>query len=238
MKAMVLAAGVGSRLRPITDRIPKALIEVGGRPMLEIVLRRLAAAGVDTAVVNLFHRSEQVEEFLRSRDFGLRVELSREETLLDTGGGLKNAARFLDDGEPFFIHNADIYSEIDLRAMARAHRESGALATLGARKRQGSRYFLFTPEGRLCGWESPAQKKVAWAGAPQAGAERLGFDCIHVASPALLEKMTETGVFSIKDVYLRLASAGEDIRAFRTDEWYWTDVGRPETLEALRARLG
>jgi len=238
VKAMVLAAGVGSRLRPLTDQTPKALLEVGGKPMLEHVLRRLAGAGVDAAVVNLHHLPEQVEAFLKSRDFGLRVELSREETLLDTGGGLKHAARFFDDGEPFFIHNADIYSEVDLRALYRAHRASGALATLGARKRQGSRYFLFTPEGRLCGWEHPGQGRVEWAGPARPDAERLGFDCIHVASPALLEKMTETGVFSIKDVYLRLAAAGEDLRAFRADEWFWIDVGSPEKLERLRARLG
>ena len=115
MKAMILAAGVGSRLRPLTDRVPKALVEVGGVPMIERVIGRLASAGVTDLVVNLFHLGDRVVEFLASRgDFGLRIQFTREAELLDTGGGLKNAAWFFDDGRPFFLHNVDVVSEIDL----------------------------------------------------------------------------------------------------------------------------
>ncbi|MDD5629513.1 MAG: nucleotidyltransferase family protein [Elusimicrobia bacterium] len=225
---MVLAAGEGRRLRPLTERIPKALVEVGGRPMLELVIRRLAAAGADGVIVNTFHLAEQVESFLRTRDLGVPVAVSRETELLDTGGGLQKAAAFFRDGQPFFLHNADVYSEIDLARMYRAHQESGALATLAVSDRPSRRHLFFDESGRLCGREG--------AGTPPARACPLAFNGIHVISPELLARMSETGVFPIMTTYLRLAGEGAAIRLFRTDGAYYNDIGDAAKLAEVRRR--
>src|SRR5512137_142430 len=165
MKAMILAAGVGSRLRPLTDETPKALIDVGGAPMIEHVIRRLKSGGVTEVVVNLFHLGDQIVDFLASRgNFGLRIQFTREVELLDTGGGLKNAAWFFDDGLPFFLHNVDVLSEIDLGALHRFHQENDALVTLAVQSRPSSRLLLFEQDGRLCGRET--RQGVEWAKAP------------------------------------------------------------------------
>jgi NDP-sugar pyrophosphorylase family protein len=172
---MVLAAGLGTRLRPLTDDRPKALVEVGGRTMLELTLAKLKRAGVREAIVNTHHYAEMIEEYLRANDgFGMRIEVSREDTLLATGGGLKKAAWFFLEGhaegggqdEPFLVHNVDVLSTIDLSAMVRAHRESKALATLAVMERETSRYLLFDGEGRLAGRRGVGG--VAW------GSDRAG----------------------------------------------------------------
>lgn len=234
MKAMVLAAGVGSRLKPLTDATPKALVEVGGVTMLERVLRRLIAAGVDEAVLNLHHLPGPIEAYLKGKEnFGIRIHLSREEeTLLDTGGGLKQAARFLRGPEPFLVHNVDVLSDLDLGALLAAHRASGALATLAVRERDTSRKLLFDRAGLLVGREEKGLRH--WAGRPVTEPAAFGFDGVHAVSPALFERMSEDGVFSINDVYLRLAGEGAQIRAFRADGWRWLDVGSPEKLERAR----
>ena len=235
MKAMILAAGVGSRLRPLTDEIPKALLDVGGAPMIERVIRRLKAAGVTEVVVNLFHLGDRIVEFLASQgDFGLRIEFTREAELLDTGGGLKNAAWFFDDGRPFFLHNVDVLSDIDLEGLLRFHQQVGALATLAVQSRPSTRQLLFDRDGRLCGRESP--EGVEWAKGPRNDVERLAFTGIHVIDPAIFPRMTETGVFPITRTYLRLAGEGERIAAYRADGRYWQDIGSPEKLEAARKR--
>jgi len=235
MKAMILAAGVGSRLRPLTDSTPKALLDVGGVPMVERVIRRLTVAGVTELVVNLFHLGDRIVEFLASKgNFGLRIEFTREVELLDTGGGLKNAAWFFDDGRPFFLHNVDVLSDIDLDGLLRLHRQVGALATLAVQSRPGSRQLLFDPSGRLCGRES--SEGVEWATGPVNDVERLAFTGIHVIDPRILPKMTETGAFPITRTYLRLAGDGGRIVAHRADGRYWQDIGSPDKLEAARKR--
>jgi NDP-sugar pyrophosphorylase family protein len=235
MKAMILAAGVGRRLRPLTDATPKALLDVGGVPMIERVIRRLAVAGVTEIVVNLFHLGDRIVEFLASKgNFGLRIEFTREVQLLDTGGGLKNAAWFFEDGRPFFLHNVDVLSDVDLAGLLRLHRQVGALATLAVQSRPGSRQLLFDRSGRLCGRESP--EGVEWAAGPVNDVERLAFTGIHVIDPGIFPKMTETGVFPITRTYLRLAGDGERIVAHRADGRYWQDIGSPEKLEAARKR--
>lgn len=238
MKAMVLAAGVGSRLRPLTDRLPKALVEVAGTPLLEIVLRRLEAAGVREVIVNTFHHRALLEDYLRARaPQGLRIEIAPEEVLLDTGGGLRNAAWFFDDGQPFFLHNADVVSGVDLRGLARAQRESGALAVLSVRAREASRRFLFDARGQLCGWERTGTGERDWAAAPVPGSTALGFDGIQVIAPAIFDKLTETGAFSLTRAYLRLAGAGERILACRADDTYWADIGSAAKLAAVEQHV-
>jgi len=235
MKAMVLAAGLGTRLRPITDSRPKALVEVSGRTLLEIALVRLRDFGVTEVIVNVHHFADMVVDFLKSKNnFGMRIEISREEVLLDTGGGLKKAAWFfLDDpkrlDEAFILHNVDVLSAIDLRRMVYAHVEKQALATLAVKARETSRYLLFDEKDRLCGRQSKPDMKSELV-RPAEKTHALAFSGIHVISPRLLPMIREDGVFSIINTYLDLAARGEKILAFHADPYYWRDLGRPEHL--------
>jgi mannose-1-phosphate guanylyltransferase len=235
MKAMVLAAGLGTRLRPLTDNRPKALVEVAGRTLLEITLVRLRAFDVREVIVNVHHFADQVIEYLKANhNFGMRIEISREEILLDTGGGLKKAAWFfLEDyasrDESFILHNVDVISTIDLLKMVEAHEASGALATLAVQKRESSRQLLFDEHLQLCGRRAGRDREPEIA-RPAPVLEPLAFSGIHVISPRLLPMLTEDGVFSIIAPYLRLAGKGEQILGFRADEYYWRDLGRAEDL--------
>lgn len=234
VKALILAAGAGSRLRPLTDRVPKALVPVAGVPMLERVLIRLQAAGASSFVVNTHHGADAVAAFCAelARRRGAPIAVSREDVLLDTGGAVRRAAPLLRGERPFFVHNVDVLTDLDLRALHAAHAASRALATLSVRERDGARAYLFGPDGRLVGHDDRASGRATWARGPVAGAARLCFDGVHVISPSFLDRLAEDGVFSITGAYLRLAAAGADIRAFRADRWAWHDVGTPEKLAA------
>jgi mannose-1-phosphate guanylyltransferase len=232
MKAMVLAAGLGTRLWPLTDRRPKALVEVGGRTLLEITLTRLRSFGIREVVVNVHHFAETIVEFLKVKNnFGMRIGISREEVLLDTGGGLKKAGWFfLEQQEPFLLHNVDVISTIDFDRTMKAHKESGALATLAVQQRETSRYLLFDEKGELCGRRIVRDKKDEIVRKVE-GVNALAFTGIHVISPRMLTMMKQDGVFSIIDSYLRLAGDGEKILGFRADEYYWRDLGKLEQVE-------
>lgn len=231
MRAMVLAAGLGTRLRPLTDDRPKALVEVAGRTPLEITLARLRDCGVKEVIINVHHFADKVADYLKAHEnFGLKIEVSREDILLDTGGGLKKAAWFfLQDPSPFILHNVDVVSTIDLQCMVRYHIENHALATLAVQHRESSRQLLFDEHLQLCGRRMRREQKTEWA-RPSQVAEELAFCGIQVISPALLTMMSEEGVFSIIKTYLRLAGQGEKMLAFRADEYYWRDLGTPESL--------
>jgi NDP-sugar pyrophosphorylase family protein len=228
---MVLAAGLGTRLRPLTDDRPKALVTVAGRTLLEIALGRLRSFGVREAIVNAHHHAEMIVEYLKAHDnFGMRIEVSREDLLLDTGGGLKQAAHFfLETPEPFILHNVDVLSTIDFERMVRFHRKHEALVTMAVQARETSRYLLFDAQGELCGRRAGLAGEPEWARPPQT-TQALAFSGIHVISPRIFAKMTEEGAFSIIPAYLRLASQGEKILAYRMDDCYWRDLGRPESL--------
>jgi mannose-1-phosphate guanylyltransferase len=275
MKAMILAAGLGTRLRPLTANRPKALVEISGRTLLEITLSRLRSFGIREVIINVHHFADMILDYLKAKkNFGMRIEVSREEVLLDTGGGLKKAAWFfLEDSargepdlldEPFVLHNVDVISTIDLRRMVQFHKENQALATLAVQDRETSRYLLFNDRLQLCGRRAsggpqvtatpkaavsdpefsrrrglqpprnaPQQKGALAPEVPNKQDQQflpLAFSGIHVICPHLLPMMTEQGVFSIIDAYLRLAAQGERILAFRADEYYWRDLGRPEDL--------
>ncbi|MFZ0318550.1 MAG: nucleotidyltransferase family protein [Candidatus Sulfotelmatobacter sp.] len=231
MKAMILAAGLGTRLRPLTNDRPKALVEVGGRTMLEITLARLRDFGVRQVIVNVHHFPDMVVDYLKkNNNFGMHIEVSREDELRDTGGGLKNASWFLSDaGESFILHNVDVLSAIDLERMMLLHNETQALATLAVQDRETSRYLLFDEGHQLCGRRGGQDQKEELV-KPATGIQAWAFSGIHVISSRLFALMTEQGVFSIIDVYLRLASQGEKIMAFRADQYYWRDLGRPENV--------
>jgi NDP-sugar pyrophosphorylase family protein len=235
MKAMILAAGLGTRLRPLTDDRPKALVEVAGRTLLEITLRRLRQFGVREVIVNVHHFADMVVEYLKKNgNFGMRIEISREEVLLDTGGGLKQAAWFFladssHEEEPFILHNVDVLSTIDLGRMVQFHRQNQALATLAVQERETSRYLLFDERGQLCGrrmGRDQPQETVRPSGETQA----MAFCGVHVVSPRLLAMMIQRGVFSIVTSYLRVAGEGGGIFAFRADQYYWRDLGRPDNV--------
>jgi NDP-sugar pyrophosphorylase family protein len=214
---MVLAAGLGTRLSPFTNDRPKALVEVRGRTLLQITLERLRMFGIRDVIVNVHHFAEMVIEYLKANDrFDMHVEISREDVLLDTGGGLKKAGWFFEGAGPFLVHNVDVISTIDLARLARFHADHGALATLAVQDRRTSRPLLFDDQLRLCG---------------RAEAGGLAFSGIHVVSPRLLGLLEEDGVFSIITSYLNLAKRGERILGFRADEYRWRDVGKPEDLQ-------
>ena len=235
MKAMVLAAGLGTRLRPLTDNRPKALVEVGGRTLLEITLTRLRAFGINEVIINVHHFADLVIDYLNSnKNFGMRIEISREDVLMDTGGGLRKAAWFfLEDSsrldEPFLLHNVDVISNIDLRRMLQFHKENHALATLAVQSRETSRPLLFDDHLQLCGRRAGRDHEPEIV-RPSAHLDPLAFSGIHVISPRLLSLLTEEGVFPIIPSYLRLAAQGEKILAFRADQYYWRDLGRPAAL--------
>lgn len=234
MKAMILAAGLGTRLRPLTNNRPKALVEISGRTLLEIALARLRAFGIEEVIVNVHHFGELVIEYLRAnKNFGMRLEISREETLLDTGGGLKKAGWFFQDSsdaqEPFLLHNVDVISTIDLQRMIDFHTQKRCLATLAVQERKTSRYLLFDDSSRLCGRRSRDAMTAELVCAAKHVRE-LAFCGIHVISPRFFQTMSEEGVFSIINVYMRLAAQGEAIVAFPADGYYWRDLGKPEHI--------
>jgi NDP-sugar pyrophosphorylase family protein len=242
---MILAAGLGTRLRPLTDDRPKALVTVAGRTLLEIALLRLRSFGVNEAIVNAHHYAEMIVEYLKANgNFGMRIEVSREEELLDTGGGLKKAAYFFSGSsrEPFIVHNVDVLSAIDLGRMMRFHTEHSALATLAVQERVSSRHLLFDEQGRLCGrraGRAPESEEVQIELVrPAAQVQALAFCGIHVVSPQIFAKMDEVGAFPIIAAYLRLAAQGEKIIAFRADESYWRDLGRPESILQAAQDMG
>jgi NDP-sugar pyrophosphorylase family protein len=257
MKAMILAAGLGTRLKPLTDTRPKALVELSGRTLLEITLSRLRTFGATEIIINVHHFADQIIDYLKSnKNFGMHIEISREEVLLDTGGGLKKAAWFfLQDparfDEPFLLHNVDVISTIDFACMLQFHTENHALATLAVQSRQTSRYLLFSDRLQLSGRRiSGKETGTSAETAPNCHSERseesasssnsplaashsplpLAFSGIHLISPRLLPMLTEQGIFSIIPSYLRLAAQGEKILAFRSDQYYWRDLGRPSDL--------
>jgi NDP-sugar pyrophosphorylase family protein len=240
MKAMLLAAGLGTRLRPLTNDRPKALVEINGRTLLEINLTRLRAAGVTDVIVNVHHFAEKIVDYLQAHhNFGLHIETSREDDLLlDTGGGLKKAAWFFVEDraghdEPFLLHNVDILTNIDLAAMLQFHRQHDALATLAVQHRPSSRLLLFNDQNQLTGRHIHDLDSAISSEARNhslASLIPLAFSGVHVISPGLPPLLTESGVFSIVDAYVRLASEGHKILAFRADQYYWRDLGRPGDL--------
>ena len=235
MKAMVLAAGLGTRLRPLTHDRPKALVEVNGRTLLEITLMRLRDFGVTDVIVNVHHCADMIVDYLGARrNLAMHIAISREDDLLlDTGGGLKKAAWFfLEDArdEPFLLHNVDVLSNIDLSRIVQLHKEQKALATLAVQQRSSSRQLLFDDDGLLCGrrFEREQRTELARSAEPL---HPLAFCGIHVISPRLVRMMTEDGAFSIIETYLRLAASNERILAFRADQAYWRDLGTIESLQ-------
>jgi MurNAc alpha-1-phosphate uridylyltransferase len=231
MKAMIFAAGVGSRLKELTRATPKCLMEVGGKTMLERVVDRLKAVGVTALAINTHHHAEQVTDFIKSKSyFGLEVLVSHEPVLLDTGGGLKKVSPFFAGEEAFLVHNADIYSDIDLARLVEVHRSKNAVGTLAVMTRPSKRGLYIDSQHRLVGWtqeEKPAPEE----------ATLYSFCGISVASHEIFSHMTGEGAFSIISSFLSAARATNRVYGELVTGVDWTDIGTPEQLEALRGRI-
>lgn len=237
MKALVFAAGLGTRLRPLTDHQPKALVSVGDVPMLERVICRLKAAGFDEITVNVHHFGQQIIDFLKAKqNFGLTIHVSDErDLLLDTGGGILKARPYLEGNEPFLVHNADIMTDIDLGAIYRHHVESQADATLLVSQRETSRYLLFDANGRMQGWINKSTGEVL---PPDLDLESnkftpLAFSGVHVISPTIYHWMGQapwTGKFSIIPFYVATCHQAH-IQSYQPLQMNFFDVGKIETLQ-------
>ncbi|MFH2094181.1 MAG: nucleotidyltransferase family protein [Bacteroidota bacterium] len=231
MRAMVFAAGLGTRLRPITDNTPKALVKVNGKPMLENVLRRLIRFGFEEIIINVHHFADQVCEFLENnKNFGIDISISDEsDYLLDTGGGLKKARWFFDN-KPFIVHNVDVITDLDLRKIYKFHISQDAIVTLAVRNRKTARYFLFDKENNLCGWKNFETNETKIARMPRSKLIPIAFSGIQAISPEIFDYMDRDGAFSITDVYLKLAADNKKIAAYNHDDTFWMDLGRPENI--------
>lgn len=242
MKAMIFAAGLGSRLRPLTDTMPKALVPIAGKPMLEHVILKLKASGFTEIVINIHHFGEQIINFLKKKEnFGLTIHISDErDLLLDTGGGIKQAACFLKSGsqiseekENFLVHNVDILSNVDLKEFYAHHVQSQAVATLLVSERKTARYLLFDHNNRLRGWVNKETHEVKPAGLPYAEGQykEYAFSGIHVLSPEIYAYMNDkwTGKFSIIDFYLSICQ-DTLIKGYPASDLKLIDIGKPETL--------
>jgi NDP-sugar pyrophosphorylase family protein len=234
MKAMIFAAGFGTRLKPLTDTMPKALVPIAGKPLLEHTIMKLRASGFDEIIVNVHHFPDMIIDFLKEKNnFGICIEVSDErDLLLETGGGIRKAAWFFDDGKPFLIHNVDILSNINLDDLYQTHLKSDSLATLVVNERDTFRHLLFDHENRLRGWinEKTGETK------PQkiddiSGYQKLAFAGIQILSPAIFDQMTNfLEKFSIIDFYVSNANS-DKISSYTPENFQMLDVGKVDVLE-------
>ena len=253
--AMILAAGVGSRLQPLTDKTPKALLHFRGKTMLEQVIEKLKLHGITEVVINIHHHAEQIVEFVRKHDdFGIKISFSDEqEQLMDTGGAIVKARGLLEGRGPFLVHNVDIFTDLDLMALYQAHLEGKALATLAVRERETSRNLLVDRSGRLCGWRDNKSGEAVmvegWKNRcglvdrhPESGMpddafaetdlKPLAFSGIHVIAPEIFEVLDSKEPFSIIQAYLRLAGDYK-IVAYDHSSDHWIDMARKENFPGL-----
>ena len=232
---MIFAAGLGTRLKPLTDNMPKALVTIEGKPLLQYTIERLSAAGFNEIIINIHHFGQQIIDFVEANNsFGIRIEFSDErEQLLDTGGGIKKAAWFFDDNRPFMVHNVDILSNIDLKEVMLHHQNSNVAATLVCSERETNRYLLFNEQNHLRGWinKKTGETKSPFTGFKPANYTELAFSGIQVLHPSIFREMDSfPDRFSIIDFYLSL-SVTYKISAYNFRTGMILDVGRPESIE-------
>jgi NDP-sugar pyrophosphorylase family protein len=238
MKAMILAAGLGTRLKPLTNTVPKAMVSLAGNPLLFYTIEKLIAAGVTQIIINVHHFPEVIIEYVKkNRMFGIEIVFSKEETLLDIGGAVKKTSWFFNDGQPFILHNVDVLSGIDLQAMLTYHRQKNSLVTLAVRQRKTSRYFLFDQENQLIGWQSLETGETELVGETSQNPKNLSFMGIHILSPEIFPLLPGKNIFSIIKTYLDLAKKGKKIIAYRNDEEFWIDLGSKKNLQQAEEYL-
>lgn len=240
MKALIFAAGLGTRLKPLTDNLPKALVPVHDKPLLEHVILKLKHAGFDEIIVNVHHFPELILEFLQSKNnFGIRIEISDErDFLLDTGGGIKKTAWFFDDGKPFLVHNVDIFSNVDLKALYNEHLLSERLATLVVSPRDTFRHLLFDENQVLRGWinEQTGITKPAGLTHPEKY-QKLAFSGIQIIDPKVFKLMNNNEIkFSVIDFYLSQVET-ENILAYVQPGFRMLDIGKIQVIEDINNGL-
>lgn len=231
MRAMILAAGLGTRLIPITNNIPKALVKVGNTTLLEICIKNLKEQGISDIIINVYHFAEQIKIFLaKNNNFDVNISISDEtEKLLDTGGGLKKTAWFFDDGKPFLLHNVDVISNLNLKTLYNFHINSNAIATLAVRERESSRYLLFNSENILCGWKNvKTNKTISYVDVKLL--EEFAFSGIHIIDPKIFSLMPNDQVFSMIDLYLEVMKNNHTY-GYIDNDTFWMDVGNPANLK-------
>jgi NDP-sugar pyrophosphorylase family protein len=237
MRAMIFAAGLGTRMKPITDNLPKALAPVDGVPLLEIVIRRLKFFGIEDIIINVHYLADQVEEFLHSKHhFDINIKISDErQQVLETGGGLKKAKWFFDDKKPFLVCNTDVLSNIDIHKLHQQHLENEAIATLAVQQRKTSRYLLFDESQQLSGWLNTNSGEVKLSRLEANRLQMFGFSSFQILDPRIFEYFpSEKNVFSTIDTFLK-TSETERIKAYVHNEDSWIDVGTPENLQPASA---
>ena len=235
MKAMILAAGLGTRMLPLTENLPKALIKIQEIPLLQHSILYLKYFGVKEIIVNVHHHAGQIIDFLKNNsNFGLRIAVSDEQDqLLDTGGGLYKARWFFDDDRPFFLTTSDVITDLNLISLYNYHLDHKPLATLAVKRRPSTREFIFDDQYNLCGWKNNISGETRFS-RKTICSQQIAFSTIHVIDPALFELVTEKGSFSMTDLYLRLAT-DNIIKGFEHEKSDWFECGRIENLDKLNA---
>ncbi|MFZ1519013.1 MAG: nucleotidyltransferase family protein [Ignavibacteriaceae bacterium] len=229
MQAMILAAGLGTRLKPITESIPKALVEVNGKTLLEIAIRKLIENDFRKIIINTHHFSNKVKEFLDRNTYAAEIIISDEsDLLLDTGGGLKHAQKYFDDS-PLLVHNVDIISNLDLKEFYQYHLSDDSVASLVVSKRISSRYLLFNDDNTLCGWED-VKKNEKIIIRDKDNLYQFAFNGIHILNPQIINQFPDDKVFSVIKAYLKLAET-EEIQGYICNDIKWIDVGKLDSLE-------
>ena len=231
MKAMILAAGLGTRLEPLTKTRPKPLFPVLNKPLLGIIIEQLGRMGATGVIINAHHLAEQVEQVVDKGDWGLQVEVRVEPNILGTGGGIKNCADFLQDAPFFVVVNADVYHTFDLRPALNYHREGDNLATLVLCDHPSFNQVGIDGEGRIVSVRGESITPSTSA------TQLLTFTGIHIISSKLLDSMPSAGFFGIMELYMELASRGEAIRGYQMQGGYWRDIGRVEDYMDLHRDL-
>jgi NDP-sugar pyrophosphorylase family protein len=229
VQAMILAAGLGTRLKPITNEIPKALVEVNGKTLLEITIRKLIENDFRKIIINVHHFASKVKEYLDNNTFAADIIISDETNLLlDTGGGIKNAQKFFDES-PILVHNVDIISNLDLKEFYQYHIFDDAIASLCVNSRISSRYLLFNKENVLCGWQD-VKKDEKIIARDEPNLEQYAFNGIHILNPGMIKLFPDEKVFSLINAYLKIAKS-ENILAYICNDLKWLDVGKAESLQ-------
>ncbi len=236
---MIFAAGLGTRLFPLTQNCPKALVEINGISLLKRAILKISAAGFNDIIINIHHYPDLIIKHINENHFNSSTKIcfsDERELLLDTGGGLKNAKHFFNDNTAFLVYNVDILCDIDLKKFYNTHINNHSLATLAVQKRNGNRAFLFDETDSLCGWTNREKSLRTDARKGTGKLTELGFSGIHIIQPELLDLITESGVFSIKETYLRLAK-DNIIKSYRHDADWWTDAGTIPCLNEASEHL-
>jgi NDP-sugar pyrophosphorylase family protein len=233
MRAMILAAGFGTRLKPLTDTLPKAMIRINGIPIIGIIIRRLVYYGFTDIIINLHYLPDEIVSYVKSLNLpGVRFYFSHEkEKILDTGGGIKFARELLDNGQHFLVHNVDVISNIDLNGIYHFHQSAKAMATLAVKGKNSHRSLLFDRDWLLAGWENSATGESRIIRLPANKMfKRIGFCGIHVISPAIFDLMQTEKVFSIINTYMQIG-ADQKIIGFPVEDNLWLDIGSHQQLE-------